>query len=376
MVLDIGRTQVMAYRAAAQGLDRATADPAKLGVFDLGVQDTTFGTARLALAARLPEPLPGGEDPLADEETFALLWSVRGAPHVHRRADLPGLARALWPRSEADATARLAAERKALKAAGIPALDAFTAAAQAVRAVVTKPLGKGDVSAAVTARLPDAYAYDCRGCRARHVYGGLFQLVGLPAGVRHEPDTSPPILAPLEGRPPIPTSAKGVGAFIRAYLRLHGPATLAEAASYLGTSQAALRPEWPDGLAEVTVDGRRTWLPEDQLDALRAAPSPAYVRLLPTYDPFVQSRDRDLLVPDPARQKELWRILGSPGALIVNGEIAGTWRARAAGKKRLTVTVQAFGSLPRAVRAAVEDEAARMARVRGMGEAAVTYADT
>ncbi|PRH77972.1 hypothetical protein C6N75_17400 [Streptomyces solincola] len=45
----VTRAQVLAHRvAAAQGLDRSSADPA---VLDLGVQDTPPGSAGVALAA-------------------------------------------------------------------------------------------------------------------------------------------------------------------------------------------------------------------------------------------------------------------------------------------------------------------------------------
>ncbi|HZC26202.1 MAG TPA: crosslink repair DNA glycosylase YcaQ family protein, partial [Actinopolymorphaceae bacterium] len=253
----VSRTQVLAYRTAAHGLDRTEADPNRLGVLDLGIQHgTQAATVRVALNARLPQPPIGSDDPMADD-AFALLWSFRGAPHLHRRADLRALVAALWPLSDADAMSRLPAERAAMKAAGISGLAAYTAVAKALRAVVTKPMEKGAVSAGVTARLPAAYSYACRACASTHVSGGIFQLAGLPAGVRHVPDRSPLTLRPLEGRPAIPTQAEGTAEVVLAYLRLHGPATVSEVASYLGTTQAHVRPIWPDGLAEVSVDGRR-----------------------------------------------------------------------------------------------------------------------
>lgn len=367
MRIDIDRTQVLAYRAAAHGLCRDARDPADLAVFDLGVQDSQAGTARLALAARLP---CGYTDPLAADDRFALLWTFRGAPHLHRRADLPALAAALWPRGEGDAAVRLGAWGKD---AGDDALTVFATTVRAMRDAVRGPMTKGEVSAAVTARIPPGYSYDCRSCRARHVYGSLFQQVALPAGVRLVPDASPATLAVLEDRPPVPVAADGTDAVVRAYLRLHGPAALAHVAGYLGTRGAQIRDAWPDGLIEVRVDGRRAWIPEENLEALRTAAPPRLVRLLPTLDPYLQARDRDLLVPDKTRQRALWRILGSPGALYAHGEIAGAWRARMAGRGRLDVSVQPFGALPTSIRTAVEEEAQRVAEVRGAANVQIHY---
>jgi hypothetical protein len=371
MTFEVERRQVLSYRTMALGLCRESAVPADLAVFALGLQDTNVDSARVALAARLA---PGDGDPVTDP-SFTLVWSYRGAPHLHRSQDLTALATALWPVSDADAVARLAAERKPLKAAGIPGRQAFAAAATAMRAVVTAPLPKGEVSAGVTARLPEPYRYWCHSCRATHIYGGLFQSVGLFAGVRLEPDRSPAVLAPLDDRPAVPSGSDGTGDLLRTYAALLGPATPAAAAGYLGSTATALKPVWPDDMVEVRVDGRRAWIPPERADALRAAPtSTGVVRLLPPSDPYLQARDRDLLVPDKARQKAVWRIIGNPGAVLADGEIAGSWRARVRGK-RIELTVQPFDVLPATTRAAIEDEAERVARVRGATEVRVRFDD-
>lgn len=370
MVLDVDRRQVLAYRVAAHGLARDTRSPSELTVLDLGVQDTPAGSARLALAARLPAASDGG---VAEGGPFALAWSIRGAPHVHRAADLPELAAALWPLSDADAVARLAGLGPTLKEAGVPGRAAFRWTADAVRAVVTGPLTKGELSAAVTERVPDALSSWCRGCQSRHVNDQMLRLAALPAGVRIEPDRSPLTFVPIDDWPGVPTEPEATASVVSAYLRLLGPATPADVAGYLGTTRVEVQSVWPDDVAEVRVDGRRAWLPEAQLAALREAPPARLVRLLPPSDPYLQGRDRALLLPDKAHQAALWRALSGPGAVLVDGEIAGLWRARVAGKARLEVVVSPFGALSAATRAAVEDEAGRLATVRGATAVQVRY---
>lgn len=361
MSIDVTREQVLAYRIAATGLLRATAErPSALPVLGLGVQDTPYGSARLALAARTTGPL--------DDDALVLTWAARGAPHLHRRGEVAEVARALWPLSDADATARIMNPRIAEGAR--LGLAAFTAAATALREVVTEPMPKGEVSREVSARVPESLTFDCGPCRSRHISGGLFQLVGAAAGVEVRPVGRATELAPLAGSPPPPETAAGTAALLRTYLGLLGPGTPADAAGYLDATRTNLAPAWPEGLVEVRVDGRKAWLPEERVDALLGAPAPELVRLLTVRDPLLQARDRDVLVPDRARQKKLWAPLGAPGALLVNGEIAGTWRAKAAGKK-LTVTVTPFAPLPAGVRAAVEEEAQVVAAARGAASAQV-----
>lgn len=361
--MDADRSKVMAYRMLAQQLQRVDLPPAKLAVLDLGVQDTPYGTARQALAARTDKPAG---------KTLRLAWSHRGAPHLHRTADLTSLAAALWPASDADAAARFVTT--SVKAAASLGLDAYRQAAEAFRAVVTEPMPKGEVSTEVSARVDPKLLLDCKPCDARHISGALFQLAGLAGGVGLRVEGSSTVIEPLADRGRTPTETAGLDHLIRTYLRLLGPATSAEVAKFVGTTQTHLKPHWPDDLAEVTVDGRRAYLPADAVAAFTAAGMPDIVRLVPPSDPFLQARDRDLIVPEKARQSEVWKILGNPGAVIAGGEVAGTWRAKASGKKLLTLTVTAFGTLSKKARAAVEAEAPSVAAARGIADAAVVFA--
>jgi len=181
----------------------------------------------------------------------------------------------------------------------------------------------------------------------------------------------------LEKRVAIPRRAAGIERVITAYLRLFGPATPREVGAYLGTTGGQVRKVWPADLAEVSFDGRRCWLPEEHLDALQTAEPPRYVRLLPALDPWLQARDRDVIVPDREHQKALWRILGNPGGLFVDGEVVGTWRVRVASRKsgmdRLALAVEPFGKLSRSVRNAIDEEAARIVELRGAADIDVTY---
>jgi hypothetical protein len=232
-------------------------------------------------------------------------------------------------------------------------------------------MAKGDVSRAVSDRVPAELTYDCGPCKARHISGRLFQQAGLAGGVCLDEAATKTILQPAEPRPAIPSSPSGTPAFVLAYLRLLGPATPSDVAKYLGTTATALRAAWPGtGLAEVSLDGRKAWLPETDLDALTGAGRVRGVRLLPPSDPFLQARDRTVLVPDKAQAKEVWRILGNPGVLLLDGDLAGTWRARTV-RKRLELTLTPWVPLPAAARRAVEDEAQVVAAARGLPAADV-----
>jgi hypothetical protein len=81
---------------------------------------------------------------------------------------------------------------------------------------------------------------------------------------------------------------------------------------------------------------------------------PAAARLLPSGDPYflLQGAERELLVPDAGHRAALWTSRVWPGALLLNGEIAGSWR-RAEG----VVTIEPWRRFASAHRRAVESEA-------------------
>ncbi|MFI7540078.1 DNA glycosylase AlkZ-like family protein [Actinoplanes sp. NPDC049599] len=363
--MDVDRAQVMAYRLAALGLaTRSRARPGDLPVLDLGVQEYTPGSVRVALAARTDAEL--------DDDRLLMVWATRGAPHLHRRKDLKTLVKALWPVSDADAAARIKSGQT--PDAGKLGIRAFTLTAQAFREVVRSSMPRGEVSTQVSARVPKELTYDCRSCAAQHIAGNVWQHSGLAGGIQVESRGRDATLGPIRPAPPQPAENEGIAGLITAYLRLLGPATPAELGRYLGSSTAELKKVWPADLAEVRIDGRRAWLPAAAVGELSSAEAAPGVRLVPAMDPLLQARDRDVLVPEKARQKEIWKLLGNPGVLLVDGEIAGVWRAKLAGKHRVDLTVTPFEGLTAKARKAVEAEAAVVARARDAVDATVTFA--
>jgi hypothetical protein len=354
-VLQLTRADVLAFRVRAQQLDRTAGTVADTAVLDLGVQDTGADAGRWALAVR----------GVADVSGLALAWTIRGAPHLYRRADLPGVAAATAPFSEADAAKRVFDAAKPLKVAGIPVLSALDTIAGQMRDIVTAPTVKGEVSQQLSARLEEPYLRFCRPCDAVHLFEQPFRLGALRAGLELRSDTSPPVLEPIPDFVPAATVPDRLDV-VRGYLRLHGPATPQQTAAYLDAPVKEVRARWPADAVEVAVDGERRWALAADVDGLAAGPVRS-TRLLGPFDPFLQTRDRSLLVRDEARARDLWRTLGRPGGVLVDGEIAGTWRPRKAGR-RLGVQVELWRDVPVG---ALEEQAARLAAVRGTEPAGV-----
>lgn len=359
--MQISREEAIAHRVAAQQLDRvpvagrAMTDAA---ILDLGAQDSGRDGASWALANRgVPLANPGA---LGAADELALVWSLRVSPHVYRRAELVDVMRAISPYDEADA----------LKRGGSP--DAVATVAREMRTLVARPMVKGELSSALTERVPQTCTTWCRACQATHVTESLFRMAPLFAGLELEPATSPPVLGRIPGWPRRPAGfASDPDAAperlqpIRAYLRLLGPATPAEVAGFLSTTATVVKQHWPEDAVEVRVAGKRKWLLGDLLAA------EPVVRLLGPYDLLVQGGDRDLLVPDAAHRKTLWPMLGRPGPVLAAGEVAGWWRPRASAKK-LDLEVELWRARA-ASKEAIGEQAERLAAHRELALGAIRF---
>jgi winged helix DNA-binding protein len=144
----------------------------------------------------------------------------------------------------------------------------------------------------------------------------------------------------------------------RRYLHVYGPTTPEAFARWASIGQRY-------GVAAFEALGRsltpaRTpigdaWILAKDEPAMREEPGPtAPARLLPSGDAYflLQRADRELLVPDAARRGMLWTPRVWPGALLVKGALAGTWRRAGA-----VVTVSPWRRLSRTERDAIVSEA-------------------
>jgi hypothetical protein len=147
----------------------------------------------------------------------------------------------------------------------------------------------------------------------------------------------------------------------RRYLHVLGPGT-AEAFrrwAGIGRPQAGATFEaLGSSLLQVKSPIGDGWILAADEPAFRAPAGPtAPARLLPSGDAFYLfwGADRELLVPDAGQRGALWTSRVWPGAVLVGGEIVGTWRRDGA-----KVTVETWRPIARDERGAVEAEAASL----------------
>lgn len=317
--LDLTRSQILAFRRHVGALDERL--PPGAGSLRraawAGLQDSMPRAALLSIHARVT----GAHASSWEDPSLVQLWGPRFSTYV-----VPARDRALFSlaRMPDDARSRRVAEEVA---AG---LHAFLAGRRMADREAAAGLGVH----------PNRFRYAAptgtvlirwEGARAPTVW-----------------TVPPPDVEPHEARREL----------ARRYLRVFGPTTPAAFATWAGIAPAQAAATF-DALARSLTAVRTPigegWILTRDEPLFRAPAGPAAAaRLLPSGDAYylLQGVDRELLVPDAACRGALWTSRVWPGAVLVAGEIVGTWR-----RAQANLTIQLWRGLSPAERDAVEAEA-------------------
>ena len=334
-----------------------------------GLRDSPAGAGRDALAARM---VAAPSDVAA--AGLVGIWGPRAAPYLVAAADLAVFTRGALPSDEASARKLAPSAAKAVAPHGITLLDAVARVGAAMAAVVADgPIGRDDLHQQLRERLPAELLWWCKGCKSNHVHPMVWRMACQLGAVRRDLDA--PGRAVSFGAvdaPPDPAGDAGARAELtRRALHHHGPLTTAELAAWLSASRADVSARLAaiaGEVEEVHRAGRAAWALRADRALLADPPRSSGVRLLPVGDPLLDGRDRDSIVLDPAAQKLLWAVIGSPGAVLHDGQVVATWRAKAVAG-RLAVTVTALGGAPPPPTALIQPEAEALAAARGLAGA-------
>lgn len=356
--------QVLTFRLARSGLAarkaRALAEAAACPASDFA-----HDAALLALAARAEGVSREAYERAVDDADLIVAHVIRGAIHALAPGELALYGRALIARRDAELGPQLGRQVQRLAAEkGFAPSEALEEVSAATREVLAggRSLSKDELHEELRRRVSADLMPWCRSCKSHHVAPMLWRYATVKAGVRLDSGRRYTLAKP--GRAPAAREA------VRRFLRFYGPALPGEFADWAGVAKPHARRLWDEAageLAEVRVGSGKAWLLGDDVAALESPPQARGVRLIPPGDPYLQKSNRKLLAPDPGLRKRLFRPVASPGAVLGDGRLAGLWRARAKGRK-LELAVEKLGRLRRAE---LEQEAQRVAELRGAAEAAL-----
>jgi hypothetical protein len=316
--LRVTRQQVLAFRRRVGALDERMSKGAQSlrRAAWAGLQDSMPRAALLSLHARVEGVKPSTwEDP-----SLAQLWGPRYSTYVVAKRDFALFSLGRLPDN---ATGRERAERMAAR------LRAHLDGRRMTDREAGRALGVGNGLRYATTTGTVAIRWE--GARAPTIWTVAAADIE-PADARRE--------------------------LARRYLHVFGPATADGFARWAGVSRRSAADTFASlegSLVPVRSPLGDEWLLAEDEPVMRAAAAPAApARLLPSGDAYflLDGTERELLVPREDQRQRLWTSRVWPGALLVAGEIRGTWR-----RAQHTVRIDAWGRLPRGARDAIEAEA-------------------
>ena len=335
--LDLTREQILAHRRVVGGLDKRLppGPPSLRRAAWAGLQDSMPRAALLSIHARVE----GAHPTTWEDPGLVQLWGPRFSAYVVAARDLAVFSLGRLP---ADGKGRQFAEETA------DALDAFLAGRRMAYGDAGRGLGVN----------PNRLRYAAPTGRVLIRWDGARQptvwTVPLPA------------VDPVEARLEL----------ARRHLHVFGPSTPASFAWWAGIPPMLGRSVFDalgGSLAPVRTPAGDAWILASDESTFRDPAAPGGdARLLPSGDAYLllQGADRDLLVPDADRRRELWPPRVWPGGVLVGGEVVGTWRRADA-----DVSIQAWRRLSPEERDAVRAEAETLPLPGSGGRIRVRWAD-
>jgi hypothetical protein len=247
---------------------------------------------------------------------------------------------------------------KGLKRHGIAPTEALAEVTEATRETLKggRRLDRTGLHDGLRERVREELLPWCRGCESHHVSPMLWRYAGVAAGMRMDSER-----LYRSGRP---GRRRAPADLARAYVRFYGPAEVKGFVDWARLAPAQGRRIWGEvaaELEEVEWKGGKGWIAAADRKALDSPPQASGTRLIPPRDPYLQQADRETLVPDAAVRKRLFRAVASPGAVLRDGSLAGTWKAKAGRGGRLEFELERLAPLDRDQ---LERECSRVAKVR------------
>lgn len=131
-------------------------------------------------------------------------------------------------------------------------------------------------------------------------------------------------------------STQAIGQLVRKFLHCYGPATADTLERWLGCSKQQAQRMWAvvaDEMEPVIIDGKKAFiLSEDKAQFQAAEPLQRELLLLGGHDPYLDQRNRTILLSDRSLHRQVWRTTTNPGAILRSGGIIGIWQSKKKGR--------------------------------------------
>jgi len=372
------REQILAFRYHRHHLDRSLTRKDIVESARAGFQTGVPGTTLLALAARIKDLKAADlEDALQDKKSLVEVHCLREATYIVPSEDFAIFTKGVYPTNEDDLGYFMRPGTGQLKANHVDIMEVVDAAAKVMREVLkNKALTQDEIHAEWRKKLPKKFLWECRGCKSFHLHYSVVASICANGEACFGPmidGDSAFTLAKnwlpktLFDRAQKMKQEDASHELVRRYLQFFGPADVSMFASWAGISKHQASEIWKlleNELLEIPFAKKTLFLLKKDQKEFNSAKSPKGVHLLPARDPFLDQRDREIIIPEKKLHSKVWKVLANPGALLVDGEVEGTWRVQKKGKT-LNFGFETFHKPSHAIKSEIDLQCERITMLRG-----------
>lgn len=386
--MELSARQIRAHRLRAHHLDQKYPFGELLTVAGTcGLQNSPPGAWETAAFCRLKDcTLPQLQQALYQEKELLQAWSIRGVPLIFPTADSDVFLSALIAQEGEEPWIYTKGIGLALDHLGMSFSELLPLVEEAAKYLEHHTIRSKEELDRVLAQLvaeqlpaqkqslwnaPSMY-----GAPDRQTVGGAAvsfllrpcSFKGLVVFGERE-GISPTFTSPLRwlGHKLAP-SAQGEAELARRFLHAYGPATPRAFAEWLGSTPAQAKRLWrqiEEELEPVTAAGKKAFILQSDRESFRCADAEESLLLLGPHDPYLDIRDRAILLEDTAAQRQVWRTVGNPGVILKGGKIIGIWKTRTQ-REKLSVTTTLWEPLSAPEQRELERQMEGYASFRGL----------
>ena len=387
--MHIKPAQIRAYRLRAHHLDKKIPMTGLLAAAGAcGVQNSPPGAWETALFNRLKGcTLQGLHDALYKEKSLLQAWSYRGAPVVFPTAQSDVFLTALLAQAGEQPWIYTLGVSGALDFLQMPFDDLLARTKEAAKYLDTHIAQSKELLDRALAeivcrdlpeekralwRAPSMYGHPDRQTVGEAAVSFLLRPCSFSSlvvfGERRGAKATFTSYQNWIGHAPLPTP-DAQRALARKFFHCYGPANLEALVGWLGCSRRQGRRLF-DAVAEelepVQVEEKPCYMLREDLRDLTAFDTcEERLILLGAHDPYLDIKDRYVILEDKTLQKAVWKTVGNPGVIVKGGRAVGIWRQKTL-KHRLEISMGLFEALDAAEQRALDVLAEEYAAFRGL----------
>ncbi len=309
---------------------------------------------------------------LKEKRSLVEITGLRGAGYVIPSRDYSLFTRAVFPTTKSALQRQFGSAWPMVRTQKLAASDALRQVTSVLlKSLKGKSLTQDEIHAEWRKKLPKELQKHCRGCASFHLPYTVVAAAGLQGtycfGPEKNGNTAYVLTEEWLGKDVLDPDLESVRRkLVERYLKFHGPSTPRGFAKWAGINAAEALEFWSlveEDLVDVGGVNGPVWLLKRNAPGFASTGAPKGIHLIPPMDPFLGLSDRETLIEDKSLHSRVWRMIGNPGVLLVDGEIAALWKSQKKGKL-LRFSFEAGSRVTRPLRLRAEQEAERIGGFR------------